>query len=153
MLLERLLPALLNAVATTVSDADLRFSCLKVMSDLLALLLDLNADGKSLILQHIFIKRQSCTTIERVVLLLSIWCRRQRSFRGYGAAAEGKEAGLSEPLEQMVASELLPLVPSLLEDEKPIPVWALKVVEECLESLPHVAIPALERHPRTPTLY
>ena len=50
----------------------------------------------------------------------------------------------------MVASELLPLLPSLLEDEKPIPVWALKVVEECLESLPHVAIPALERHPRTP---
>ena len=48
MLLERLSPALLHAVATTVSDADLRFSCLKVMSDLLALLLDFNADGESL---------------------------------------------------------------------------------------------------------
>ena len=72
MLLERLLPALLHAVATTVFDADLRFSCLKVMSDLLALLLDLNADGESLIRQHNLINRQVCTTIRSLVLLLSI---------------------------------------------------------------------------------
>lgn len=52
-----------------------------------------------------------------------------------------------------MASELLPLLPSLLEDEKPIPVWALKVVEECLESLPHAAIPALERHTHAPIVY
>lgn len=52
VLLERLLPALLNAVATSASDADLRFSCLKVLSDLLALLLDLNADGDSLTSQQ-----------------------------------------------------------------------------------------------------
>ncbi len=45
VLLERLLPALLSAVATSGADADMRFSCLKVMSDLLALLLDLSADG------------------------------------------------------------------------------------------------------------
>lgn len=45
MLLERLLPALLSAVASSKADADMRFSCLKVMSDLLALLLDLSADG------------------------------------------------------------------------------------------------------------
>ena len=47
MLLERLLPALLHAVAACGHDADMRFSCLKVMSDLLALLLDLNADGEA----------------------------------------------------------------------------------------------------------
>ena len=45
VLLERLLPALLSAVASSKADADMRFSCLKVMSDLLALLLDLSADG------------------------------------------------------------------------------------------------------------
>ncbi len=45
VLLECLLPALLSAVARSVADADTRFSCLKVMSDLLALLLDLSADG------------------------------------------------------------------------------------------------------------
>lgn len=43
--MERLLPALLSAVASSKADADMRFSCLKVMSDLLALLLDLSADG------------------------------------------------------------------------------------------------------------
>ena len=72
VLLERLLPALLDAVATTVSDADLRFSCLKVMSDLLALLLDLNADGKSLTSQHSLITGQFWTTNRSYVLLLSI---------------------------------------------------------------------------------
>ena len=72
VLLERLLPALLNAVATTVSDADLRFSCLKVMSDLLALLLDLNANGKWFIRQHSLINMQICLTTRSLVLLLSI---------------------------------------------------------------------------------
>ena len=67
MLLERLLPALLNAVAASSSDADLRFSCLKVMSDLLALLLDLNADGESLTLQQ---GLTLCTVIHMVALLL-----------------------------------------------------------------------------------
>ena len=47
VLLERLLPALLSAVALSGADADMRFSCLKVMSDLLALLLDLTADGNA----------------------------------------------------------------------------------------------------------
>ena len=47
VLLERLLPALLHAVAACGHDADMRFSCLKVISDLLALLLDLNADGEA----------------------------------------------------------------------------------------------------------
>lgn len=45
VLSERLLPALLSAVASSEADADMRFSCLKVMSDLLALLLDIGADG------------------------------------------------------------------------------------------------------------
>ena len=45
LLLERLLPVLLSAMASFKADADMRFSCLKVMSDLLALLLDLSADG------------------------------------------------------------------------------------------------------------
>ena len=52
MLLERLLPALLHAVAACGHDADMRFSCLKVMSDLLALLLDLNADGEAPAFNH-----------------------------------------------------------------------------------------------------
>ena len=46
VLLERLLPALLSAMAVSGADADMRFSCLKVTSDLLALLLDLSADGE-----------------------------------------------------------------------------------------------------------
>lgn len=52
VLLERLLPALLHAVAACGHDADMRFSCLKVMSDLLALLLDLNADGEAPAFNH-----------------------------------------------------------------------------------------------------
>ena len=52
VLLERLLPALLHAVAACGHDADMRFSCLKVMSDLLTLLLDLNADGEPPAFNH-----------------------------------------------------------------------------------------------------
>jgi len=62
------------------------------------------------------------------------------------AATGGWEDGLTEALAQLVAQELLPMVPELLREEKPIPVWALKVVEECLESLPDTTIPALERY-------
>ena len=43
---------------------------------------------------------------------------------------------LTDRLAQLIAREVLPRVPELLREEKPIPVWALKVVEECLESLP-----------------
>ena len=52
---------------------------------------------------------------------------------------------LTDSLARLIAQELLPMVPELLREEKPIPVWALKVVEECLESLPGTSIPTLER--------
>ena len=63
---------------------------------------------------------------------------------GYGTAGACNDT-LTDCLAQKVAQELLPLVPELLREEKPIPVWALKVVEECLESLPDTTIPTLER--------
>ena len=52
---------------------------------------------------------------------------------------------MAEALAQLVAQDVLPLVPELLKEEKPIPIWALKVVEECMESLPEATIPALAR--------
>ena len=52
---------------------------------------------------------------------------------------------LIDSLARLIAQQLLPMVPELLKEEKPIPVWALKVVEECLESLPGTSIPTLER--------
>lgn len=52
---------------------------------------------------------------------------------------------MAEALAQLVEQDVLPLVPELLKEEKPIPVWALKVVEECMEFLPEATIPALAR--------
>ena len=64
-----------------------------------------------------------------------------------GGTAEACDAALTDSLAGLVAQQLLPMVPELLAEEKPIPVWALKVVEECLESLPATTISALERCP------
>ena len=63
---------------------------------------------------------------------------------GAGSAGACDDA-LTDSLAYLVSQQLLPLVPELLREEKPIPVWALKVVEECLESLPATTIPTLER--------
>ena len=62
-----------------------------------------------------------------------------------GDIAEACDKVLTDGLTQLIAREVLPMVPELLREEKPIPVWALKVVEECLESLPDTSIAALER--------
>ena len=90
MLLERLLPALLSAVAMSGGDADMRFSCLKVMSDLLALLLDLSADGAAppwlafasarRLSVKIFPQRCACIVDKTMVVSKKVpVCRLQRS--------------------------------------------------------------------------
>ncbi len=58
----------------------------------------------------------------------------------------GRDEGLAEALAKLVMQDVLPLVPILLREEKPVPVWALKVVEECLEFMPEATIPALARY-------
>ncbi len=63
VLLERLLPALLHAVAACGRDADMRFSCLKVLNDLLALLLDLNSDGEAPAVNHAACTEPQCQGI------------------------------------------------------------------------------------------
>ncbi len=62
-----------------------------------------------------------------------------------GGSAGACDDALTDSLAYLVSEQLLPLVPELLREDKPIPVWALKVVEECLESLPATTIPTLER--------
>jgi ABC-type transporter Mla MlaB component len=50
-----------------------------------------------------------------------------------------------QALERLVDETLLPLVPGLLNEDELFPLWAVRMVAECLESLPDVATAHLRR--------
>lgn len=54
------------------------------------------------------------------------------------------DAATEERLHALIGAHVLPLVPALLLEDEPIPVYALRLVGDCLQAIPDVALPCLE---------
>ena len=106
-LVAHLLPALCTVVASTKESGDSRFFCLRMVSDLLAtFLLDADLYDPTLPLPAADSSRQQ-----------------QQQQLAQGSPPAGSTAALNFALQQHV----LPLVPPLLQQEDPMPLYALKV--------------------------
>lgn len=108
MVLGSLLPALCGVVAVEAEGGDARFFCLRMVSDILQLLL----------------------TDEQ--LYLGPQQQQQQHDRDGGGGADGQQqqrprGSASAAIDGVLRAHILPLVPALLRDEDPMPLYALKV--------------------------
>ena len=54
------------------------------------------------------------------------------------------DAATEERLHTLIGTHVLPLVPALMLEDEPIPVYALRLVGDCLQAIPDIALPCLK---------
>lgn len=100
--LQHLMPALCQVISDSSSHSDTRFFCLRMMSDVLAIYLT-NPDMYSAAL-----------------------VQPQQQTRQVGDVGTGV-AEVTQALDMLLRKHVVPLVPVLLQQEEPMPLYALKV--------------------------
>lgn len=125
--LQHLLPAYCAAIATPSESGDVRFFCLRMLSDALgACLADPDLYDPSLSNQGAGQQQQQAAR------------EQQQEGGGGGGAGEGAGGGgeggegaghgaATKALDDLLREHVLPLVPALLAQEDPMPLYALKV--------------------------
>lgn len=108
--LQHLMPALCSVISTTSSHSDTRFFCLRMMSDVLAIYLTDPDMYSAVLAQQQLLQPQQA----------ALSCNSSSS--GGGRLHE-----VTAVLDALLREHVVPLVPVLLEQEEPMPLYALKV--------------------------
>jgi serine/threonine-protein kinase ULK4 len=106
--LQHLMPALCSVISTTSSHSDTRFFCLRMMSDVLAIYLT-DPDMYSAVLAQQQMQPQQQAALRR------------------NSSSSGRLFEVTAVLDALLRQHVVPLVPVLLEQEEPMPLYALKV--------------------------
>ncbi|WIA17198.1 hypothetical protein OEZ85_014081 [Tetradesmus obliquus] len=114
--LQHLMPALCSVISTTSSHSDTRFFCLRMMSDVLAIYLT-DPDMYSAVLaqQQLLQPQQAALS------------------RNSSSSSGGRLHEVTAVLDALLREHVVPLVPVLLEQEEPMPLYALKLLGGILE--------------------
>jgi serine/threonine-protein kinase ULK4 len=105
--LRHLMPALCSVISTTSSHSDMRFFCLRMMSELLAIYLtDPNMYSAALAQQ---LQQPQQAPLRR------------------NSSSNGQLYEVTAVLDALLREHVVPLVPVLLQQEEPMPLYALKV--------------------------